>query len=184
MTRVTFFALVALLYVAAAFAGVMIMLDPTHPTIRMRWDLDDNGIALVARRDLRRNQIVRDADLKVPPSVPALFHKYAAPAPKGKYLLHDVPADHPVRASDLGDQPVFKSKKGHAYIAVAIDADTAGRLVPSDRIEFHEGTKTLFSSCIEAITPSSVIFAVPDENIAQLNIKKRIVFVQGGKPCR
>ena len=44
MTRVTFFALVALLYVAAAFAGVMIMLDPTHPTIRMRWDLDDNDV--------------------------------------------------------------------------------------------------------------------------------------------
>ena len=184
MWRALFFTLAALLYVVIVLEGTAIVAIGER-VVEGPWVVDENGIARVARHPLRRNQAVRASDLVAPPSLPALLGKYVAPVPDSKYLCCRREAGQVVIAGDLSDQPSLAPKPKHTYVSLPIDPFTAAKVMPRDRIEFRDGTKTVFSSCVEAVLPQKVIFAVPDESLDKVPARQqRIVYVIGGPPCR
>jgi hypothetical protein len=192
MTRRSYLEGVVFLYLVVVTAGAVLIGSGHGALLRVPWAIDETGIALVARRELQRNEIVRDADVTTPSSVPDILRRFKAPLSAGKYLASRHSKGDVLWTRELLDQPQYAAKAGHLYQSYTIDAATAAILRPRDRIEFrwHDDKKSRnkLVSCVEAVTTPPaprVVYAVPAGNAFNIPTKfDQVIFYIRGRPCR
>lgn len=191
MSRRSFFEGLVFLYIVVVAVGAFLIGYGYGGLLRAPWATDETGIALVARRDLRRNEIVRRPDLAPPNAVPVLLRRFAAPLPDGKYLVARHSKGDLVLIRELLDQPRYAIRNGHSYRKLSIDDVTAAMLRPADTVELRWSTgkrSYKFSSCVEAVLmkPSaSVVYAVRNDDASTLPANfTQVVFYMGGRRCQ